>query len=83
MSARTVSKGAEWTPREETAAEGAPRGIFSAVCGGDGAESPPLDDDRWRVELWALKHTGLHPAHRRFRLRVLGVWRGDPAPGNL
>jgi hypothetical protein len=80
-SPRAIMKAAEWTLTAETA-EGAPSGIFSAACVACGGESPAVDDDRLPVEVWALKHTGLNPAHRQFQLRVLAFWRVDPAPGN-
>ncbi|SFD41183.1 hypothetical protein SAMN05421773_114171, partial [Streptomyces aidingensis] len=34
------------------------------------------------MEVWALKHTGLNPSHRRFTLHTAQPWLVSPAPGN-
>uniref|UniRef100_UPI00404014A9 DUF7848 domain-containing protein n=1 Tax=Streptomyces sp. TG1A-60 TaxID=3129111 RepID=UPI00404014A9 len=34
------------------------------------------------VEVWALKHTGLHPTHRQFKATAETFWRVTPAEGN-
>ncbi|MFD7508015.1 hypothetical protein ACFV5N_01510 [Streptomyces sp. NPDC059853] len=32
--------------------------------------------------MWAVKHTGLNPSHRQFKLFTEWFWRVVPAPGN-
>ncbi|AVZ73986.1 hypothetical protein SLUN_19260 [Streptomyces lunaelactis] len=81
MAPHTIITAAEWTLTAETA-EGAPQAIFSAVCLTCGAEAQPVDGERLPVEVWALKHTGLHPTHRQFKAVTECFWRVDPAPSN-
>lgn len=81
MSVRLVIKAAEWTLTEETA-EGAPRAIFRVECLTCGGESEMVDNQPLPVEMWAVKHTGLNPSHRQFKLFTEWFWRVVPAPGN-
>lgn len=81
LSRREQFKAAEWTLCGETA-DGAPRGIFRAERLTCAAESAWADNDAAPVELWALRHTGLHPAHRQFTFRAERFWHVHPAPGN-
>jgi hypothetical protein len=78
---RAIIKAAEWTLGPETAPE-APTGVYSAVCIACGAESPATDGDPAPVEMWALRHTGLNPAHRQFKAMVETYWQVTPAEGN-
>lgn len=78
---RSIIKEAEWTLGPETG-EGAPQAIYSAVCLDCGAEAPASDNAPEPVEIWALKHTGLHPAHRQYKATVETYWRTMPAEGN-
>ncbi|UUU23559.1 DUF7848 domain-containing protein [Streptomyces sp. DSM 40750] len=78
---RSIIKAADWTLAPETA-EGTPQGTYSAVCLTCGAESPTPDSERLPAEVWALKHTGLHPRHRQFKARTETFWRVTPAEGN-
>lgn len=78
---RSVIKATEWTLGTETA-EGAPRGVYSAVCITCGAEARPTDNEPSPVEVWALKHTGLNPTHRQYKAMVETYWRVTPAEGN-
>ncbi|MGP3982892.1 DUF7848 domain-containing protein [Streptomyces sp. KR80] len=78
---QTIIRAAEWTLGPETG-EGAPQAIFSVACVTCHEESQPVDDERLPMEIWALKHTGLNPAHRQFRLTTESFWRVTPAPGN-
>ncbi|MFF7980129.1 hypothetical protein ACFZDK_13510 [Streptomyces sp. NPDC007901] len=78
---RAIITAAEWTLGAETA-EGAPSGIYSAVCLKCGAQAQPTDNERLPVEVWALKHTGLNPAHRQFKAVAETFWRVTPAEGN-
>ncbi|MFC5244683.1 hypothetical protein [Streptomyces atrovirens] len=34
------------------------------------------------MEIWALKHTDLNPAHRQYKAMVETYWRVTPAEGN-
>ncbi|GAB2876525.1 DUF7848 domain-containing protein [Streptomyces mayteni] len=81
MTPRSIIKAAEWTLTEETA-EGAPRAIFRVGCITCGAESEAVDNEPNPVETWALRHTGLNPTHRQFKLTTEWFWRVCPAPGN-
>lgn len=47
-----------------------------------GAQAQPTDDERLPVEIWTLKHTGLHPTHRQFKATTETFWRVTPAEGN-
>lgn len=78
---RSIIKAAAWTLRLETG-EGVPQGIYSAVCLSCGAESEATDNERLPVEVWALKHTGLIPGHRRFKAKAETFWCVSPAEGN-
>ncbi|PAZ16248.1 hypothetical protein CLM62_08995 [Streptomyces sp. SA15] len=78
---RSIIKAAEWTLGPETG-EGAPQGIYSAVCLTCGAKAQPTDDERLPVEVWALEHTGLNPGHRQFKAVAETFWRVTPAEGN-
>ncbi|MFI1398493.1 hypothetical protein [Streptomyces sp. NPDC020681] len=81
MAPHTIIKAAEWTLTAESG-EGAPQATFSAICLKCGAEAEPADGERLPVEVWTLKHTGLHPTHRQFKAATEYFWRVDPAPGN-
>ncbi|WP_139238377.1 hypothetical protein [Streptomyces aidingensis] len=74
-------KSAEWTLSHDTG-EGVPRAIYSAECLNCGRQSAAVDNESLPVEVWALKHTGLNPQHREFKLTTELFWRVDPAPGN-
>ncbi len=78
---RSIIKAAEWTLGPETG-EGAPQGIYSAECLMCGAQARPTDNERLPVEVWALKHTGLHPTHRQYQATAETFWRVTPAEGN-
>jgi len=78
---RSITKAAEWTLGAETA-EGAPEGIYSAECIMCGAQAQPTENARLPVEVWALKHTGLNPAHRQFKAMAETFWRVTPGEGN-
>ncbi|WP_149547718.1 hypothetical protein [Streptomyces marokkonensis] len=78
---RSIIKAAEWALEPE-AGESAPRAIYSALCMACGAEAPASDDSPEPVEIWALKHTGLNPAHRQYKAMVETYWRVAPAEGN-
>ncbi|MGP3922997.1 DUF7848 domain-containing protein [Streptomyces sp. 8N616] len=82
MSAHTIIRAADWTLGPETA-EGAPREpLHESQCTTCGESSDATEGDRLGPELWALKHTGMHPNHRTFRAVVTSFWRTEPAPGN-
>ncbi|WP_266503532.1 hypothetical protein [Streptomyces sp. NBC_00878] len=34
------------------------------------------------IEIWALKHTGLNPDHRRFKATAQTFWHVTPAENN-
>ncbi|WP_093840781.1 hypothetical protein, partial [Streptomyces aidingensis] len=74
-------KAAEWTLALEDS-PGVPRAVFLAVCASCGAESVEAREESLSVEVWALKHTGLNPSHRRFTLHTAQPWLVSPAPGN-
>lgn len=78
---RSTIKAAEWALGPETG-EGAPQAIYSALCMMCGAEAPASDDFPEPVEVWALKHTGLNPAHRQYKAMVETYWRVTPTEGN-
>ncbi|MFC8388307.1 hypothetical protein [Streptomyces sp. NPDC057238] len=78
---RSIIKAAEWALGPETG-EGAPQAIYSALCMACGAEAPASDDSPEPVEVWALKHTGLNPAHRQYKAMVETYWRVTPVEGN-
>jgi hypothetical protein len=78
---RTIIRAAEWTLAPDTG-EGAPEGIFSALCVACGTESPTVDNNRLPVEIWTLQHTGRNPAHRHYKATAECFWQVSPAPGN-
>lgn len=78
---RSIIKAAQWTLGPETAEE-APQGIYSAKCLTCGAQAQPTDNERLSVEVWALKHTGLNPAHRQFTATAETFWCVTPTDGN-
>ncbi|MBZ4318090.1 DUF7848 domain-containing protein [Streptomyces huiliensis] len=39
------------------------------------------EGDPLLAEVWALKHTRLHPAHRAYCAVTTSFWRVDPDPG--
>ncbi|MDT6984801.1 hypothetical protein ACFSUJ_24015 [Streptomyces lusitanus] len=77
----SIVKAAEWAQGPETS-EGATQAIYSALCMVCGTEAPASDDSPEPVEIWALKHTGLNPAHRQYKAMVETYWRVTPAEGN-
>ncbi|MGW0708205.1 DUF7848 domain-containing protein [Streptomyces sp. NPDC002643] len=77
---RSIIRAAEWTLGPETV-EGAPQGVYSAECLTCGARAEPTAHERLPVEVWALKHTGLHPTHRQFKAAAETFWRVTPAEG--
>ncbi|MFI5568965.1 hypothetical protein ACIA6T_16760 [Streptomyces sp. NPDC051740] len=78
---RSIVKAAEWALGTEVG-EGDPQAVYSALCMTCGAEAPASDDSPEHVEIWALKHTGLNPAHRQYKAMVETYWRVTPAEGN-
>ncbi|MFI6248503.1 hypothetical protein [Streptomyces sp. NPDC051016] len=78
---RAIITATEWTLGAETG-EGAPSGVYSAECLTCGAQAQPADNECLPVEVWALKHTGLNPAHRQFKAMAATFWRVTPAEGN-
>ncbi|TDC73771.1 hypothetical protein [Streptomyces hainanensis] len=62
--------------------EDMPRGVFQVMCLSCGLASMRVEDEQLPVEVWALQHTGLHPAHRRYRLVTESFWLVTPAPGD-
>ncbi|MER6625415.1 hypothetical protein [Streptomyces sp. NPDC000931] len=78
---RSIIKAAEWALGPE-AVEGPPQAVYSALCMACGTEVPASDDSPEPVEAWALKHTGLNPAHRQYKAMVETYWRVTPAEGN-
>ncbi|MZE77895.1 hypothetical protein [Streptomyces xinghaiensis] len=77
---RSILRAAEWTlgvDADEEAAQG-----VSAVCLACGEQSVASAGDRLAVEIWALKHTGLHPGHRRYKATAETRWRVTPAESN-
>lgn len=81
MSPRVIIKSAEWALRDG-GGEGAPQAIFIVECMTCHRKSQRVDNDRLAVEMWALKHTGLNPQHRLFKLKTECYWRTAPVPGN-
>ncbi|WP_158674717.1 hypothetical protein [Streptomyces hoynatensis] len=41
-----------------------------------------MNNEPQPVEMWTLRHTGLNPTHRQFKLTTEWLWRVCPAPGN-
>ena len=78
---RSIITAAEWTLGPD-ADDDAPEAVYSVVCLSCGAVSAAMDDERLPIEVWALKHTGLNPDHRRFRATTETFWRVSPAEGN-
>ncbi|UUU34414.1 hypothetical protein JIX56_33765 [Streptomyces sp. CA-210063] len=78
---RSIIKAAEWTLGPDAGDE-VPETVYSVVCLSCGAVSPAMDDERLPVEVWALKHTGMNPDHRRFKAKAETFWRVSPAEGN-
>jgi hypothetical protein len=76
-----IVKSAEWALRDG-GGEGAPQAIFTVECMACHRESMSVDNDRLAVEMWALKHTGMHPVHRLFKLKTESYWLTAPTPGN-
>jgi hypothetical protein len=81
LTPRLIIRSAEWALRDG-GGEGAPEAIFIVACMSCHGESDPVDNDRLAVEMWALKHTGLNPEHRLFKLKTESFWRTAPVPGN-
>lgn len=79
---RSIITAAEWTLAADTGEGETPGVVHSAECLSCGATSPPTAEERLPVEVWALKHTGSHPEHRRFRATVATPWQVTPAEGN-
>lgn len=77
----TVIRPAEWTLTADPS-EGTPHGVFQVMCPSRGLASMRVEDEQLPVEVWALKHTGPHPTHRRFRLVTESYWPVTPASGN-
>ncbi|WP_450372499.1 DUF7848 domain-containing protein [Streptomyces phaeolivaceus] len=78
---RSLITAAEWTLGSD-AGDDIPEVVHSVVCLSCGAASAAEDNDRLPVEVWALKHTGLNPDHRRFTARAETFWAVTPAEGN-
>ncbi|MFE6627331.1 hypothetical protein ACFVNB_08805 [Streptomyces rochei] len=79
---RAIIKAAEWMLGPETA-EGSPKDpLFEAECATCGDQSGATEGQRLPAEVWALKHTGAHPAHRTYRSIITSFWRVDPVEGN-
>lgn len=78
---RSIITAAAWTLGLDTG-DDTPDGIYSVVCLSCGAASAATDDERLPAEVWALKHTGLNPDHRRFKARLETFWCVTPAEGN-
>ncbi|WP_139238397.1 MULTISPECIES: hypothetical protein [Streptomyces] len=74
-------KTAEWTLSLDESPD-VPRIVYRAACLECGMVSLPGSDESLSVEVWAIKHTGLNPSHRRFTLRTAQPWVVEPAPGN-
>ncbi|GAB2896733.1 DUF7848 domain-containing protein [Streptomyces mayteni] len=81
MTRRRVIRATAWTVTADTE-DGVPQGVFQVMCLSCGLASMRVEDEQLPVEVWALKHTGLHPAHRRYRLVTESFWLVTPAPGN-
>ncbi|MEU8604722.1 hypothetical protein [Streptomyces parvulus] len=79
---RAIIKAAEWMLGPETA-EGAPREpMYESDCTSCGESSGATDNEQLPAEVWALKHTGVHPDHRTYRAIMTSFWRVSPAQGN-
>ncbi|MDX3569477.1 hypothetical protein [Streptomyces sp. ID05-47C] len=78
---RSIITAAEWTLGQDIG-DDTPAGGYSAVCLSCGATGAATEDDRLPVEVWALKHTGLNPSHRRYKAVAETFWRVTPARGN-
>ena len=78
---RSIITAADWTLGPDIN-DTTPAGVYSAVCLSCGTASAATEDDRLPVEVWALKHTGLNPSHRRFKAVAETFWRVTPAGGN-
>ncbi|MCX4909662.1 hypothetical protein OHA11_36260 [Streptomyces sp. NBC_00878] len=78
---RSIIKAAAWTLGPETR-ESVPAGVYSAECLTCGAQAQPTNNERLPIEIWALKHTGLNPDHRRFKATAQTFWHVTPAENN-
>ncbi|MCX4905449.1 hypothetical protein [Streptomyces sp. NBC_00878] len=78
---RSIIKAAAWTLGADTD-DDTPEGVYSVVCSSCGAEPAVTENERLPVEVWALKHTGLNPDHRRFKVKAETFWCVTPAEGN-
>lgn len=78
---RSIITAVEWTLAPATG-DDIPEVVYSVVCLSCGAAPAPTDNDRLPAEVWALKHTGLNPDHRRFTARAETFWCVTPAEGN-
>ncbi|WP_443048848.1 DUF7848 domain-containing protein [Streptomyces sp. NBC_00328] len=56
--------------------------MYGAECTTCGESSGATDGESLPAEVWALKHTDSHPAHRTFRAIITSFWRVSPAEGN-
>ncbi|WP_436748145.1 DUF7848 domain-containing protein [Streptomyces sp. URMC 129] len=81
MCPRAIVSHSEWMLTEEIA-DGAPRPVFHVECLECGARFEAVDNEPEPVEFWALKHTGVNPAHRQFKAVTEWRWRVIPAPDN-
>ncbi|MFI8091377.1 hypothetical protein ACIF9R_24155 [Streptomyces sp. NPDC086080] len=78
---RSVISAAGWALEPETG-EDAQHAVYSAVCMVCGAEAPASANSPEPAEIWALKHTGLNPAHRQYKAMVESYWCVTPAADN-
>lgn len=76
MSRDPIVKGAEWMLSAESG-EGSTGAIYRAHCLPCGQDCW-WDGDSRPVEAWAIEHTRLEPAHRRFKLVTERFCRVDP-----
>lgn len=82
MTVRAILRAADWTLGADTD-EGAPDGpLYEVECTTCDESSECVAGARLPVEIWALKHTGLHPQHRSFRAVQTSFWRATPAAAN-
>jgi hypothetical protein len=69
---RTVLKFAHWTIRPDRG-KGAQSVIYAMQCVECAAHSGGQDTPA-AAQDWALKHSGRHPSHRRYRSMTFAPW---------
>jgi hypothetical protein len=63
--------------------ENQPTAVFMVECRECSATSDVIADSRLPVEVWAVKHTQVHPGHDRYRLTTDCFWRVRRVRGRL